>query len=180
MKRHYRAFLFLTILLAGLMPSFPCFSQPSDRSGKEEKASSIVIKSDTLEMDDAKKRVSFVGKVDALKGTLRIKADRMTVHYTGRSTRETTEGEQAKIEKIVATGHVKIIRAEGGLATAEKAVYYQGEEKVVLTGKPVVKQGGDFVEGERVILFVNERRSIVEGSEGSRVRAVLSSGGEKR
>ncbi len=180
MKRHYNAFLFLMILLAGLMPSSPCFSQTSDRSREEEKASSIVIKSDTLIMDDAKKRVVFAGKVDAVKGTFRIKADNMTVYYTGQSTKGTIEGEQGKIEKIVATGHVKITRAEGGLATAEKAVYYQGEEKVVLTGKPVVKQGGDFVEGERVILFVNEKRSIVEGSEGSRVRAVLSSGGEKR
>ena len=51
---------------------------------------------------------------------------------------------------------------------------------MILTGNPVVKQGGDFVEGSRAILFLNENRSIIEGSEKSRVRAVLSPRGEKR
>jgi len=41
-----------------------------------------------------------------------------------------------KIDKIVATGDVKIVRAEGGVATGKKAVYYQLDEKLVLTGKP--------------------------------------------
>ena len=63
---------------------------------------------------------------------------------------------------------------------AEQAIYYQSDERVVLTGKPVVKQGNDFVEGAKITLLLKENRSIVEGSEDSKVRAVLSPKNKKR
>jgi len=85
-----------------------------------------------------------------------------------------------KIEKIIAKGDVKITRSSGGLATAEEATYYWDEERVVLTGKPVVQQGEDFVEGTIVTLLLKENRSIVEGSGETRVRAVISPRSEKR
>ena len=44
---------------------------------------------------------------------------------------------------------------------------------MVLTGNPVVKQGNDFVEGSTITLFLKEERSIVESSEGGKVRAVI-------
>jgi lipopolysaccharide export system protein LptA len=63
---------------------------------------------------------------------------------------------------------------------AEKAVYYEDDEKVVLTGKPVVKQGNDFVEGSKITLYLKEKRSLVEGSKDQKVRAVLFPRREKR
>ena len=63
---------------------------------------------------------------------------------------------------------------------AEKAVYYQNDEKVVLTGKPVVKRGNDFVEGSKITLFLKEKRSIVEGAEDKKARAVLIPRSKKR
>ena len=75
---------------------------------------------------------------------------------------------------------MKITRPAGGLATAEEAVYFQKDATIVLTGTPQVKQGDDFVEGSKITLFLNEDRSIVEGSDGKQVRAVVSSGPEKR
>jgi lipopolysaccharide export system protein LptA len=59
---------------------------------------------------------------------------------------------------------------------AEKAIFYQNDEKVVLTGNPKVKQENYFVEGSRIILFLKEKRHVVEGS----VKAVIFPGGEKR
>jgi len=56
---------------------------------------------------------------------------------------------------------------------AEKAVYYQDDEKAVLTGNPVVKQGDDFIEGSVITLFLKENRSVVEGSEVKKVRVIL-------
>jgi lipopolysaccharide export system protein LptA len=85
-----------------------------------------------------------------------------------------------KIEKIVAQGDVKITRQSGGLATAEEATYFWDEERVVLTGKPVVQQGDDFVEGTVVTLLLKENKSLVEGSGDTRVRAVISPRSEKR
>ncbi len=180
MRDFSRAYMLPIILLALLLISSPCTSGASDKKGTKGPNESIEIKSKTLEIDDGKKTVLFAGNVDAVRGGFRMRSDRLMVYYVGQPTQGVTESGQAKIEKIVATGNVKITRDEGGLATADKAVYYQGEEKVILTGNPVVQQGGDFVEGSRVILFLNEKRSIVEGSEKMRVRAVLSPGKETR
>ena len=69
---------------------------------------------------------------------------------------------------------MKILRAGGGTATADKAVYYQDKEMAVLTGNPVVKQGNDSVEGSRITLYMKDNRSVVEGSENRKVKAVLA------
>ena len=97
----------------------------------------------------------------------------MFLYYAEQPTKKTSDNPGLKMDKIVATGKVKISRAEGGEATAEQAVYYQSDERVVLTGKPIVKQGNDFVEGDKITLFLKENRSIVEGSSERKVRAIL-------
>jgi len=82
---------------------------------------------------------------------------------TGRKAKNPIRKRALKIEKIVAKGDVRITRQSGGLATAEEATYYWDEERVVLTGKPVVQQGDDFVEGTMVTLLLKENKSLVEG-----------------
>lgn len=180
MKCLSRTVTLLVILISGVLISSPCTSAAADEVQTEEKSEPIEIKSASLEIDDEKKTVHFIGDVDAVRGGFRIKADRLTVYYAGQAKEGVSDSGRAKIEKIVATGNVRITRDEGGLATAEEAVYFQNEEKVILTGNPVVKQGEDFVEGRRAILFLREKRSVIEGSGEKRVRAVLAPRGEKR
>ena len=153
----------------------------------------IVIKSNTLEFDHQRKMVTFSGKVDAKRDDWAIECHKMVVYY-GEKSKESTQKENMKIEKIVesaqqqsmkiekivAQGDVRITRQSGGLVTAQEATYYWDEERVVLTGKPVIQQGDDFVEGNVVTLFLKENRSLVEGSGDNRVRAVISPHSEKR
>lgn len=139
----------------------------------------IVIKSNSLEFDHQRKRVTFSGSVDARRDDWTILCQSMVVHYTERG-KEPGQKESMKIEKIVARGDVKITRQSGGLATAQEATYFWDEERVVLTGKPVVQQGDDFVEGAVVTLLLKENKSLVEGSGDTRVRAVISPRSEKR
>ena len=139
----------------------------------------IVIKSNSLEFDHQRKMVTFSGNVDAKREDWTIVCQKMVVYYVEKG-KESPQKESMKIEKIVAKGDVRITRASGGLATAEEATYYWDEERVVLTGKPVVQQGDDFVEGAVVTLLLKENRSLVEGSGNTRVRAVISPRSEKR
>jgi lipopolysaccharide export system protein LptA len=60
------------------------------------------------------------------------------------------------------------------LATGEKAVYYKDEERVVMTGSPKVTEGENFVEGQEITLYLNEKRSVVSGGTGGRVNAVFT------
>jgi lipopolysaccharide export system protein LptA len=112
--------------------------------------------------------------VDARKDDWIMNCNKMILFYNEPVGKADTEKEKLRVDKIVAKGSVQIRRTLGGEASAEEATYYQADEKVVLTGKPVVKQGDDLVEGSKITLFLKENRSIVEGSEENKVRAVIA------
>ena len=144
-----------------------------EKKALETKPSPIVINSKTLEVDNTSKIVTFTGEVDAKKDDMTIECDKMLVYYERLESQGKKDSFNTKIDKIVATGQVRIRQQEGATATAEKAVYFQDDEKLVLTGRPVVKQGNDFVEGDRITLFLKENRSVVEGSDKKKVRATI-------
>ncbi len=80
------------------------------------------------------------------------------------------------VSRIEATGQVKIEKADGR-ATCRKAVYNEDERKIVLTGDPVAWQHGTRVSGKKIIMFLDDDRTIVEGE--SRVM-IEPEGGERR
>lgn len=131
----------------------------------------IIIRSDRLEVDDELKLITFTGNVVATKGELKIRCKKMVIYYTS-SGNSTTN--RSKISKIVATGNVKIYRGrQGGIATSKRAIYYQEKDKLVLTGRPMVRKGKDFVEGERITIYLKENRSVVESSKSKPVKAII-------
>jgi lipopolysaccharide export system protein LptA len=175
-----RLFAFFSFALLCLL-ALPSLSMSAAQKVLEKTiGQSIVIKSDSLEIDNQKRLVTFTGHVDARTDDLIITCEKLFLHYTGSVQPDSAQKGGVQMDKIIAKGMVKITRPDGGLATAEEAVYLQKDGKVILTGKPQVKQGDDFVEGSIITLFLNEDRSIVEGSDGKQVKAVISSGKEKR
>ena len=167
------AVFMLTGLILMWMFSSPVLSAGPIAKTPKKSQGPMVIKSKTLEADDKKKRITFEGNVEAKRDDFTVLCDNLVVLYEKSGEQKKTGDVSASIDRIVATGAVKIIRAEGGVATGEKAVYYQKGEKLVLTGKPVVKQGEDFVEGDVITLFLKEDRSIVESAKDKKVRAVI-------
>ena len=149
-------------------------AEDARKMGAQLAEEEIVVKSDSLEVDNKRKIVTFSGNVNASREGFTINCDKMSLHYDETGKAQDEANPAMKIDRIIATGKVKISRADGGSATADKAIYYQKDEKVVLTGKPVVKQGKDLVEGAKITLFLKENRSVVEGGQGSKVKAVIS------
>ena len=174
MRRHvvYLVFVLMGMLLPGVWAG-PALSADPREKVKNATPGPMVIKSKSLEADDNKKRVTFAGDVEAKRDDFTVLCEKLVVLYEKSPEQKETEKVSVGIDRIVATGAVKIIRAEGGVATGEKAVYFQKGEKLVLTGKPVVKQGEDFVEGDVITLFLKENRSIVESAKDKKVRAVI-------
>lgn len=151
-------------LLIGVLLPVSAVSQTSQKEPENEEATPIVIKSQTLEMNNKLKSVIFTGDVNARKDDFIIDCDKMVAYYVTMPDQQGKDKETTKIDKIVATGHVIINRAEGGVATAEKATYFQEDERIILTGNPIAKRGSDVVKGERIIIFLKEDRISVEDS----------------
>jgi lipopolysaccharide export system protein LptA len=149
------------------------FSQESKASKKISSESPIVIHSNTLELDQQKRLIVFEGEVNARREGMVVDCQKMIVYYRNNPTKNESSVESSRIDKIIALGNVTINSSDGSMARAGRAVFYQNEEKIVLTENPFVKQGPDFVEGHRIIIFLNENRSIIEGGETKRVKATI-------
>ncbi|OGP63911.1 MAG: hypothetical protein A3K22_03070 [Deltaproteobacteria bacterium RBG_16_42_7] len=83
-----------------------------------------------------------------------------------------------EIKEMVATGSVKIVQLNK-VATGEKAVYHRETRMVVLTGNPQVEQDCDVVKGDKITIFLDEDKSLVEGGDTNRVKAVVYPKDEK-
>jgi lipopolysaccharide export system protein LptA len=147
-------------------------AQQKHASGDISSEKPIVIHSDTLLFNQQQRTITFEGKVTASTEDLVIDCKKMIV-YLNENPSSDSSVESGRIEKIVALGEVVINRPNGGIARAGKAVFHQDEEKVVLTEDPSVQQGPDLAEGHRIVIYLKENRSIIEGSESKRVKATL-------
>jgi len=174
MRRINHSLILCCALLLSQAAGFsPAQSEVPLKQDRKVGQGAMVIHSNTLEADDKKGIVVFTGEVDAQRDDFTVYCHKMVVYYEKSPAKKGSEDFSAQIEKIVASGNVKIVRAEGGIATGENAVYYHQDEKLVLTGKPVVKQNDSSVEGDRITLFLKENRSVVESSSDKKVRAVI-------
>lgn len=119
----------------------------------------IDIISDTVEANQKQNTVTFKGNVVAKQGDTTLYANTLVILY---------DGDTKKMKEVIATGNVKIVQLERR-ATSQKATFYQDENKAVLDGEAVVREGENVIRGERVTFYVDEERSVVEGEKGSRV-----------
>jgi len=133
----------------------------------------IIINSNTLEIDQKKRTITFAGCVNAVQNDMAINCDKMIVYYYSDKARNESSIGSNRIEKIEASGNVIINIPDGNKATAGKVVFYENEGKAILTENPRIQQGPDFVEGQRITIFLNEERSIIEGNDSKRVRATI-------
>lgn len=123
----------------------------------------IHIVSDRMVADNKNQWVHFIGSVTSTRGDLIIHSDRLEVYRDPKTQR---------IERIEAIGRVDISRA-GRYATAEKAIYYETEEKIALLGNPKAWENDNIIVGHKMTFFLKTDQLIVEGSPNRRVDVVL-------
>jgi lipopolysaccharide export system protein LptA len=130
------------------------------------------VTSHHLEADNKNMVIIFQGDVVAKQGDMTIYADVARVYYE-------KKGEGNEVREIVATGNVKIQEGDR-LATGQKAVFINPEQKIILTGQPKVWQGKDMVSGDKIIVLLAEEKSFVESGPDRRVEVVFYPKGEQR
>lgn len=128
----------------------------------------IDITSDRVETFSKENLIVFRGNVVARQKDMVIYSDSL----------EALVFEDGKgIEKVVAGGNVKI---QQGLrvANCQKAVFYNRDQRVVLTGDPKVWEGDNLVSGEEIIFDIAKNRIEVKGGPGGRGKVRVLPGGE--
>jgi lipopolysaccharide export system protein LptA len=112
--------------------------------------------------------VVFLGDVIARQAGLTIKAAKLVVYYQGKGN---------QISRVEAIGNVKIEK-DGRIATGGRGLYEVGKETITMTESPRVQQGKNSVEGDEIVFFLEEDRSIVKSKTGSRVKAIMTPKGD--
>ena len=170
----YQPFFLCLMVFLGLVLTAFAASETEKKDKENPEPQSIVIKSKTMEMNNALKMATFMGDVNATRDDFVITCDTMQVFYERMPALNGRQESKPKLNRIIATGNVSINRSDGVQATAEEARYYQEDEKMVLTGDPSMKRGDDLVKGDRITIFLKEERSVVEGSEEQKVSVTIS------
>lgn len=182
MKRTgYLPFVSLYLLLSAALcaQDFSLLGDPSrkKRSGDQP----TVIFADTMDIDSSKNLAVFTGNVKVEDQELKINCHKMTIYLED----TVKDGEEAKakpegggdikkskgVSKIFCEGDVVIVRKppenetdkEEQKANSGKAEYDIKEGKIVLSENPVLMQGEQKIAGDRITVFRDTEKMIVEG-----------------
>jgi lipopolysaccharide export system protein LptA len=147
-------------------PARPATAAPEPRSGggQDGRDAPVTVDADQLENIQKEGLVVFTGNVVASQNSSTQWADRMEVYLDDKGD---------KIVRTVSTGNVRILTKDCRNGTARRAEYYDAEQRVVLIGNARVWRDDNVVTGERITIYLAEDRSVVEGGQQERVKAVF-------
>jgi outer membrane protein assembly factor BamD len=131
-----------------------------------DKGQPIDISSDKVEAFWKENLIVFKGNVIARQKDMVIYAD---------SVEALIIDDGKGIERVTAGGNVKI---QQGLrvANCQKAVFYNLDQKMILTGDPKVSEGDNIVSGEEIIFDIDKNRVEVKGGTSGRGKAKIQPG----
>lgn len=165
----------MTLLMGGLCGVAAQSQGPAALRSGQEAAKPIQIASDRMVADQKTRTVVFEGHVTVQQGSMTITGQKLTVYAAEKgkgAAKDSGEVTGDQIERIEVEGNV-VISERNRVATSQKAVLFNREQKIVLMGDPVLVQGKDKVQGDLITLYLEDQRSVVEGRAGNPVQAVF-------
>ena len=125
----------------------------------------INIVSDKLNVEMDERKSTFTGNVYAHNKNLKVWSDKMIINL---------EIKKDEIKEILASGNVKIVRIiEGSEIYGDIANYSLKDEIIVITGNVIVKENGNQISGNELIVDLKDSSSIMVGSDSNRVEAII-------
>lgn len=143
----------------------PPAKKATDKS-TDDKSQPVTVDADRMERFGKESLVIFTGNVVARQNNSVQYADRTEVYLDEKGDR---------ILRTVSTGSVRIITRDCRTGTAKRAEYYDLEQRVVLLGNARVWQEDNVVSGETITIFLAQDRSVVQGGNSERVKAIFYS-----
>ena len=147
----------------------------------------ITITSDNLEYQYKDGIVIYRGDVLAVQGDVKVHSNELRITLVKSddakggakakaATSDLDDTSASKLQSVVASGSVRIDQG-ASWAVGGKATFDQSNRTLVLTEDPVLHNGPNEIVGDRVVVYLDENRSIVEGGR-KRIKAVLFPGKE--
>lgn len=144
---------------------------PSGDPSPPNQAERINITADRLVAETQSRYADFIGSVNAVQGDTVITCDKLRIFYDKQKEGEASG--QGAIKRLEAEGNV-VIHSQDKVATSAKAVYEMATGVVILSGPGSrVTDGPNTITGEKITLFRNQERMIVEKGGDKRVEAVF-------
>ena len=124
------------------------------QKGCEGGATTLDVSSERMTFDSKTRIFIFEEKVRILRCAMTILCDRLQV---------INDASDKDIERIIATGNVRFQQGTRA-AVAERADYFESEQRLVLTGSPRVwdTQEHDELTGEEIVLLLQEEKALVK------------------
>jgi len=111
------------------------------------------VTADSCRFDMAQKQAVFTANVVVTSKGFSMRARELTVFFAKSG---------GKVERMLARGDVDIV-SDGRTAKASQAEYVAEDDRLILTGSPLVTQGKDTVSGTTITLYRGSNRMDVEG-----------------
>ena len=141
----YRANALLPLAMMLLSSSLPALESDQDQP--------IELTADYADIDESSGLSVYKGDVDLRQGSMRLRADIVTVHHVDRKpARMVAEGRPVKFQQQSDKGPVQ--------GEARRAEYEVSTENLVLIGDAVVVQGKDSMRSDRIVY--DRVRSVVK------------------
>ena len=132
----------------------------------------------TYEAPDPAPKVALSSASRSAKPKERVEPTPSVISRPGKKIEPEKKPEKKKVDeemvdRIVAEKNVRF-KNDTQHGTAQKATFYAAKNILVLEGDPVLQDGENSIRGNVIRYFMNENRSVVEGSAKKRVHAVFS------
>ena len=177
-RAHFRFSLFLSaagVLSAYFLISLSHASDDSIPKNTKKEEKKIRITADRLVGSYEKNYAEFTGSVEAVYDNFIIKSDSLKIYYKREQGKKKSKADGESIEKIIASGNVKIW-ADGKEATTQQAVYITETMVLVLTGKnSTLSSDKNYVSGSKITIDRSKNTVKVESSHEKRVKALFYS-----
>ncbi len=146
----------------------PAHAQLSEGGGP------VSYSANNLEYFDSERRLVLVGNVDIVQNDARLRADRITLFFSGTSGDGTTQQGlgSGDIERMIAEGEVYYIRPSQD-ARGDRAVYDVRQDSVTFTGNVIIMSEDNVIRGNTLVLNIGNRRTVIRPEPGQRVRGVF-------
>lgn len=126
----------------------------------------IEIEADTLEVEQNTEKATFIGRVVAVQGPLRLTSDRLIVTYARSANGESAAASPdsgTKIQRIRATGNVHVMSEDDQSADGDWAIYEVANSNITMGDAVVLRQGENVIRGKRLTIDLNSGQARVDG-----------------